>query len=75
MADMMSSIPEMDDAALKNLHDNAERLAREGDGKRKAAAEAMLPALEAELSARADAKAAARVAKARETRRRKLAAE
>lgn len=54
--DLMTRIPALEDAALSNLHENADRLARTGSKAQQAAATEILPALEAELAARKAAK-------------------
>jgi len=46
----------MEDAALNNLHDNAERLERTGTKSQQAAAAALRPAIEAEIASRRAAK-------------------
>lgn len=60
MVDLLSHLPELPDEALATLRGNAERLSRAGDGKQRVAAAAMMPAILAEISRRADVKAAAR---------------
>jgi hypothetical protein len=70
--DMTARLPSMDDSALAVLHANAERLGQTGTSAQKSAAAALLPAIEAELAARREAKrarlAARRAAKADEAR-------
>jgi ABC-type transporter MlaC component len=51
-------IPEMDDAALSNLRDNARRLEASGQGKRQQQAAEILPLIDAELATRKAAKPA-----------------
>jgi hypothetical protein len=51
-----AKIPSMEDAALAVLHENAERLQRSGSKSQQAAASALLPAIEAELTTRREAK-------------------
>ena len=51
-------LPEMEDAALTVLHQNAERLQRSGSKSQQAAATALMPAIEAELATRREAKLA-----------------
>ena len=51
-----AKLPAMEDAALTNLHDNAERLERTGTKSQQAAATALMPAIEAEIAARREAK-------------------
>ncbi len=51
-----AKLPAMEDAALSNLHDNAERLERTGTKSQQAAATALMPAIEAEIAARRAAK-------------------
>ena len=60
-----AKLPEMEDAALAVLHENAERLERSGTKSQQAAATALMPAIEAELATRR----AAKLAQARESRR------
>ena len=50
--DMTTKLPSMADDALGNLHANAKRLGSEGTAAQRASATALLPAIEAELSAR-----------------------
>lgn len=49
---LIDKIPLLDDAALKNLLDNARRLGSSGSTKQQADAADLLPALEAALAAR-----------------------
>jgi len=51
-----AKLPAMEDAALGVLHENAERLERIGTKSQQAAAAALMPAIEAELAARREAK-------------------
>lgn len=69
--DLTAKLPGMDEAALSVLRANAERLQRTGTKAQKAAAEALMPALEAEISARRAAKLslAKEAAKRRTTKR------
>jgi hypothetical protein len=60
VADMLSRLPELPDEALATLRGNAERLSRDGKGQQRAAAAALMPAVLAEISRRAEAKAAAK---------------
>jgi hypothetical protein len=53
---MTAKIPTMDDASLAVLHGNAERLQQSGTAAQKSAASALMPAIEAELASRRDAK-------------------
>ena len=53
-----AKLPEMEDAALAVLHENAERLERTGTKSQQAAATALMPAIEAELATRREAKLA-----------------
>ena len=50
--DMVEKLPAMPDDALNNLRANAVRLEQTGSAAQRAAASALLPAIEAELSAR-----------------------
>lgn len=54
--DLIAKIPALEDTALAALHSNAERLEQTGTSAQKAAATALMPALEAELAARRAAK-------------------
>jgi hypothetical protein len=49
---------DMEDTALAVLHENAERLERTGTKSQQAAATALMPAIEAELATRREAKLA-----------------
>ncbi len=64
LLNMIEKLPELPDAELKNLLANAERLGLEGTDKQKASANSLLPAINAELSARK----AAKLTKAQEAR-------
>jgi hypothetical protein len=70
---MVDKLPAMADDALKNLHANAVRLGEAGTAQQRASATALLPAIEAELSARKAAKQE-RLAEGRRARSKKLAA-
>jgi hypothetical protein len=50
--DITAKLPAMASDALANLHANAKRLGAEGTAAQRASATALLPAIEAELSAR-----------------------
>ena len=54
--DMLAKLPDMPDDALNNLRANAVRLEQTGSAAQRASASALLPAIEAELSARQAAK-------------------
>jgi hypothetical protein len=79
--EILAKLPSLDDASLAVLHGNAERLLRTGTKTQQASATAAIPAIEAELAARREAK----VSKAKATaeakrvaakeRKRKVAAE
>ena len=56
---LAAKLPEMEDAALVVLRENAERLEQSGTSAQKAAAAALMPALDAELDKRREAKLAA----------------
>lgn len=74
--DLTAKLPGMDETALSVLRANAERLQRTGTKAQKAAAEALMPALEAEISARRAAKLSlAREAAKRRTKRKNPALE
>jgi hypothetical protein len=66
--DLVARLPSLEDTALAVLHQNAERLEQSGTSAQKSAAAALLPAIEAELAARREARrvelAARRAAKA-----------
>jgi hypothetical protein len=70
--DLTARLPSMEDRALAVLHENAERLEQTGTSAQKTAAAALLPAIEAELAARREAKraqlAARRAAKAADSK-------
>jgi hypothetical protein len=70
--DLTARLPSMEDSALAVLHENAERLEQTGTSAQKTAAAALLPAIEAELAARREAKraqmAARRAAKAADSK-------
>jgi hypothetical protein len=51
-----AKLPEMEDAALAVLHENAERLEHTGTKSQRAAATALMPAIEAELATRKETK-------------------
>lgn len=70
---MVEKLPGMADDALKNLHANAVRLGEAGTAQQRASATALLPAIEAELSARKVAKQE-RLAEGRRARSKKAAA-
>ena len=53
---LVDKLPGMVDADLNNLHANALRLKEAGSAQQRASATAILPAIEAELSARKAAK-------------------
>jgi hypothetical protein len=54
---ILAKLPQLDDAALAVLQENAERLLRVGTKTQQANATAALPAIEAERAARREAKA------------------
>ncbi|MGH6943460.1 MAG: hypothetical protein ACREH6_04455 [Geminicoccaceae bacterium] len=56
MMDDATKLPEMEDAALSVLRENAERLEKIGTSAQQSAASALLPAIDAELAARREAK-------------------
>jgi hypothetical protein len=56
--DLVARLPSLEDKALAVLHENAERLEQSGTSAQKHAAAALLPAIEAELAARREAKRA-----------------
>lgn len=58
--DMLEKLPGMTDADLGTLVSNAERLAQSGTAKQQQAAQAMLPAIQAEVVRRRDLKPAKR---------------
>jgi hypothetical protein len=53
---LLDRIPTLSDEEVVNLLANAQRLSATGDEKQKAAADELLPALEAEAAARKDAR-------------------
>ena len=57
--DLAAKLPEMEDSALAVLRENAGRLEQTGTSAQKAAATALMPALDAELEKRRAAKLAA----------------
>jgi hypothetical protein len=61
--DLAAKLPTMEEAALAALRANAERLQRTGTKAQQTAASALMPAIEAEISARR----AAKLSLARET--------
>jgi hypothetical protein len=67
--DLAAKLPEMEDAALAVLRENAERLEQTGTSAQKAAAAALMPALDAELEKRRAAKLAAARTKRAATKR------
>jgi hypothetical protein len=67
--DLAAKLPQMEDAALAVLRANAERLEQTGTSAQKAAAAALMPALEAELESRRAAKLAAAKSKRTVTKR------
>lgn len=73
MMSMVEKLPEMADEALRNLHANALRLGEAGTAQQRASATALLPAIEAELSARKVAKQE-RLAEGRRARSKQKAA-
>jgi len=54
---ILAKLPHLDDASLTVLHGNAERLLRFGTKTQQAGATAIMPAIEAELATRQEAKA------------------
>lgn len=54
--DMITKLPEMSDDALANLRTNAKRLQQSGTAAQQTNAAALLPAVEAEIGARRQAK-------------------
>ena len=69
---MVEKLPELPDAAMNNLHANALRLGEAGSPQQRASANALLPAIEAELAARKTAKQE-RLAEGRRARSRQKA--
>lgn len=67
--DILEKLPAMPDEALNNLRANAVRLEQVGSPAQRSAASDLLPAIEAELSARQAAKRE-RLAQARSAKRR-----
>jgi hypothetical protein len=74
MMSILEKLPGMEDAALSTLHANAVRLEQAGSPTQRASAGALLPAIEAELTARRTAKQE-RLAQARRERSKQKAAE
>lgn len=72
--DMVAKLPSMEDADLKVLHANAERLERSGAKAQKAAAATLLPAIKAEMEQRQVAKDSAKAAQRQEKAAEKAAA-
>jgi hypothetical protein len=76
--DLTARLPSMEDSELAVLQQNAERLEQTGTSAQKAAATALLPAIEAELATRREAKraelAARRAAKAAAPKAKRAAA-
>jgi hypothetical protein len=56
MTDVAAKLPDMADTELTVLHANAERLERTGTPVQRTAASALIPAIQAELTARRAAK-------------------
>ena len=67
--DLAAKLPEMEDTALVVLRENAGRLEQTGTSAQKAAAAALMPALDAELEKRRAAKLAAARTKRAATKR------
>ena len=67
--DLAAKLPQMEDAALAVLRENAERLGQTGTSAQRAAAAALMPALDAELESRRAAKLAAAKTKRAATKR------
>lgn len=67
--DLIERLPQMEDAALTVLQQNAERLQQTGTTAQKNAASALMPALEAELGERRQAKLEAQKLKRQATKR------
>jgi hypothetical protein len=57
--DLVAKLPTLEDSGLAALHENAARLQQSGTPAQKSAATALVPAIEAELAARREAKLAA----------------
>lgn len=72
--DMVAKLPSMEDAALKVLHANAERLEKSGAKAQRAAAATLLPAIVAEIEARQTAKDSAKAVQRQEKAAEKAAA-
>lgn len=53
---LVNKLPELEDAALAVLQENAERLEQTGTKTQRAAAAALLPAIQAEVATRREAK-------------------
>jgi len=66
---LLDRIPTLSDEEVVNLLANAQRLSATGDDKQKAAADEILPALEAEAGARKDARLERAKAKRAATRK------
>ncbi|MDR3514519.1 MAG: hypothetical protein P4M00_01800 [Azospirillaceae bacterium] len=60
--DLLAKVPEMADDALTNLCANAKRLVQAGTARQQLAAQALLPAITAEMALRRDRKTADRTA-------------
>ncbi|HLT01285.1 MAG TPA: hypothetical protein VK001_03865 [Geminicoccaceae bacterium] len=71
--DLAAKLPEMEDSALAVLRENAGRLEQSGTSAQKAAAAALMPALDAELAKRRAAKLEAARNKRAATKRAKKA--
>jgi hypothetical protein len=67
--DLIGRLPHLEDAGLNALHKNAERLRQTGTPAQKSAAAELLPALEAELAGRREAKLQAAKVKRRAAKR------
>lgn len=61
--DLVSKLPSLEDGALAVLHENAERLEQTGTRAQKTAAAELIPAIQAELEARREAKRASAASK------------
>lgn len=72
--DMLAKLPTMEDADLKVLYGNAERLEKSGAKAQRAAATTLLPAIRAEMEQRQVAKDSARAAQRQEKAAEKAAA-
>jgi hypothetical protein len=64
--DLRPMIPTLADDALRNLYANAQRLETEGSTQQRAAATALLPAIQAELDSRKTVAAAQRAERAKQ---------